>query len=149
MPRLLTSCPDSSSIGVQIPLTDDRVIVHCENACESRSGSALYVLDFVSCASMLFPGESLRPPGSSGRCRIGIGGKESSARVRYRNSVRSRLPACRPHLGHHVPAYQSEAVVSITAVMREDRWINAHAVVPHTQPELLLVVADFSFDLPR
>jgi len=38
--------------------------------------------------------------------------------------------------------------MSLTALMRENRWINALTVVPHTQPELLIAITDFNLDLP-
>ena len=40
-----------------------------------------------------------------------------------------------------------QAVVSLAALAGENRWINAFSIVPHTQPELLMVIADFNLDL--
>ena len=37
--------------------------------------------------------------------------------------------------------------MSLTALTREHRWINALSVVPYPQSELLIVVPNFNFDL--
>ena len=37
--------------------------------------------------------------------------------------------------------------MSLTALVRENRRIDAFSVIPHTQSELLIVVADFNLDL--
>ena len=46
-----------------------------------------------------------------------------------------RVPACRA--SRNVPL----------ALSRENRCINALSVIPHTQSELLIVIADFDLDL--
>ena len=44
--------------------------------------------------------------------------------------------------------HPGQAIVSLTALAGENRWINAFSIVPHAQSELLIVIADFNFDLP-
>ena len=41
-----------------------------------------------------------------------------------------------------------QAIVSLTALARENRWINTFPIVSHTQSELLIVIADFYLDPP-
>ena len=43
--------------------------------------------------------------------------------------------------------HTAQAVVSFTALAGENCWINAFSIVPHTHPELLIVIADFDLDL--
>ena len=45
-----------------------------------------------------------------------------------------------PHAG--------QAKVPLAPLPRQNRWINAFAIVPHTQPELLIVISNFNLDLP-
>ena len=73
-----------------------------------------------------------------------LAGTRSSTSVPASTSLHTAsLPPIRfgafPHAG--------QAVVSLTALAGENCWINAFSIVPHPQSELLIVIADFDFDL--
>ena len=45
-----------------------------------------------------------------------------------------------PHAG--------QAKMPLAPLPRQNRWIDAFSIVPHTKPELLIVIPDFNLDLP-
>jgi len=78
----------------------------------------------------------------------GVGGAGGNTQFHFRAGI-DFAPYCQlasyqlgafPHTG--------QAIVSLNAMTRENRRINAFSVVTHTQSELLLVIADFNLDLP-
>jgi hypothetical protein len=48
--------------------------------------------------------------------------------------------------GKRAIRYAPQAVVSRDAAVGEYRRIEAHAIIPHAQPELLVVISDLDFD---
>ena len=83
--------------------------------------------------------DRLRP--ARRRCR-----QECAAPPRYLRRLRSTLPAYL-RSARRAPACRASRV-SLAALAREDRRIDALAIVPDPQAEFLVVVADLHLDLP-
>ena len=44
-------------------------------------------------------------------------------------------------------AHCEQAKVPLTPLPRKNRWINAFTIIPHAQPELLIVISNFNLNL--
>src|SRR5215472_10448058 len=87
------------------------------------------------------------PPGRVPTCGVG----DACRKPQFQFCSCIEFDPHRELSSHNLGAFPhtGQAVMSLTTLLRKHRWVNALSVVPHSQTELLIVIADFDFDLSR
>src|SRR5208337_3486757 len=96
-------------------------------------------------SSLCLRGKCLRQPRTSTSGRVGDAGRDSNFHFRSCIDFAPQCQLASYECGAFPHARQ--AVMTLPALSRENRCINALSVIPHPQPEALIVIADFDLDL--
>src|SRR5450432_947724 len=112
---------------------------------QSSSHLANTILHFAEWRSC-FPRELLGQPGTPPGYRVGGGGRNDQ----FHFGAGANFAPNHQLASHGIGAFPHalQAKVPHAPLPRQNCWINAFTIIPHTQPELLMVISNLSLDLP-